>query len=149
MYPSYAYSPNSSARSTARNRSIRNAGASHADDGRLQQRYDYRLRNLVQRTGDMTLATDLRVLARRPVGGSARAPEVVVSLDVTDLRASELQQEVLELRRRVKKLTPLLRLALAMVPVSLFRSGRSSKPVGGRRPQTLPRLCWRMRASRT
>jgi hypothetical protein len=35
----------------------------------------------------------------------------VVSLDVTDLRASELQQEVLELRRRVKKITA-LRLAL-------------------------------------
>jgi hypothetical protein len=28
---------------------------------RLQQRYDHRLRNLVQRTGDVTVATDLGV----------------------------------------------------------------------------------------
>jgi hypothetical protein len=34
-------------------------------------------------------------------------------MDVTDLRASELQQGVLELRRRVKKLTALLRLAIS------------------------------------
>jgi hypothetical protein len=39
---------------------------------RLQQRYDLRLRNLVQRTGDVTVATDLGVLARRRVGGLAR-----------------------------------------------------------------------------
>jgi hypothetical protein len=49
----------------------------------------------------------------------------VVSLDVTDLRASELQQEVLELRRRVKKLTALLRLALA-----LLRSSGFTLPLG-------------------
>jgi hypothetical protein len=29
----------------------------------LQQRYDHRLRNLVQRTDDVTVATDLGVLA--------------------------------------------------------------------------------------
>jgi hypothetical protein len=28
---------------------------------RLQQRYDHRLRDLVQRTGDVTIATDLGV----------------------------------------------------------------------------------------
>ena len=39
----------------------------------------------------------------------------MVRLDVTDLKASELQQEVLALRRRVKKLTALLRLALALL----------------------------------
>jgi hypothetical protein len=38
-----------------------------------------------------------------------------VSLDVTDLRAAELQQEVLELRRRVKKLTARIRLVLALL----------------------------------
>jgi hypothetical protein len=42
-------------------------------------------------------------------------PKVVVGLDVTDLRALELQHEVLVLRRRVKKLTALLRLALALL----------------------------------
>ena len=39
---------------------------------RPQQRYDHRLRDLVQRTEDVTIATDLGVLARPPVGGSVR-----------------------------------------------------------------------------
>ena len=56
--------------------------------------------NLVQGTGDVTIATDLgpSLDAR---GWPGKAPKVVVGLDVTDLRASELEQEVLELRRRV------------------------------------------------
>ena len=80
---------------------------------RPQQRYDHRLRDLVQRTSDVTIATDLGVPRSTARGWRGKAPKVVVSLDVTDLRAAELQQEVLELRRRVKKLTALLRLALA------------------------------------
>ena len=82
---------------------------------RPQQRYDHRLRNLVQRTGDVTIATDLGVPRSTARGWLGKTPSVVVSLDVTDLRASELHQEVLELRRRVKKLTALLRLALALL----------------------------------
>jgi len=42
-------------------------------------------------------------------GWLGKAPKIVVSLDVTNLKASELEQGVLELRRRVKKLTALLR----------------------------------------
>jgi hypothetical protein len=38
-----------------------------------------------------------------------------VSVDVTDLKPPELQQEILQLRRRVKKLRALLRLALALL----------------------------------
>ena len=73
--------------------------------GRLQQRYDHRLRDLVHGTGDMTLATDLGVPRSTARGWLGKAPKVVVSLDVTDLKESELRQEVLELRRRVTKLT--------------------------------------------
>ena len=79
-----------------------------------QQCYDHRLRDLVQRTRDVTIATDLGVPRSTARGWIGKAPKVVVSLDVTDLSASELQQEVLELRRRVKKVTALLRLALAL-----------------------------------
>jgi uncharacterized protein YceH (UPF0502 family) len=75
---------------------------------RLQQRYDHRLRALVHRTRDVATATNLGVPRSTARGWIGRAPKVVVSLDVTDLRASQLQQEVLELRRRVKKLTALL-----------------------------------------
>ena len=56
--------------------------------------------------------------------------EVVVSLDVTDLRAPELQQEILRLRRRVKKLTALLRLALALLRSSGFMLTHERLPDG-------------------
>jgi hypothetical protein len=69
---------------------------------RPQQRYDHRLRDLVQGTGDLTIAMDLGVPRSTVRGWLGKAPTVVVSLDVTDLTASELHQEILELRRRVK-----------------------------------------------
>jgi hypothetical protein len=132
--------------------------------GRLQQRYDHRLRDLVQGTGDVTIATDLGVPRSTARGWLGKAPKVVVSLDVTDRRASELQQEVVELRRRVK-LTALLRLALAVLrssgftltherlptdapssgscepwimPESVFRCGRSCGSCDGRRIGSMP-----------
>src|SRR5262249_15712747 len=98
---------------------------------RLQQRYDHRLRDLVQHTRDVTIATDLGVPHSTARGWLEKAPKVVVTLDVTDLRASELQQEVLELRRRVKKLTALLRLALALVRRSGFTARDEGLPEGG------------------
>jgi putative transposase len=98
--------------------------------GRPQHRYDHRLRSLVQRTGDVTIATDLGVPRSTARGWLGKAPKVVVSLDVTDLSASALQQEVLELRRRVKKLTALLRLALALLRSSGFTLTHERLPDG-------------------
>jgi hypothetical protein len=102
--------------------------------GRLQQRYDHRLRDLVRGTGDVTIATDLGVPRSTARGWLGKAPKVVVSLDVTDLKASELQQEVLELRRRVKKLTALLRLALALLRSSGFTLTHERLPTDAPRP---------------
>jgi putative transposase len=70
---------------------------------RSQQRYDHRLRNLVQRTGDVTVATDLGVPRSTARGWLGETPRVVVCLDVTEVTESELRQEVLKLRRRVRK----------------------------------------------
>src|SRR5437762_257537 len=53
-----------------------------------------------------------------------------MSLQLTNLRASELQQEVLELRRRLKKLTALLRLALALLRSSGFTLTHERLPDG-------------------
>jgi transposase InsO family protein len=97
---------------------------------RPQQRYDHRLRNIVQRTEDLTIATDLGVPRSTARGWLGKTPKIVVSLDVTDLRASELHQEVLELRRRVKKLTALLRLALALLQSSGFTLTHARLPDG-------------------
>jgi hypothetical protein len=87
----------------------------HDHHGPPSARYDHRLRDLVPRTRDVTIATDLGVPRSTARGWIGKAPNVVVSPGVTDLRASELQQEVLKLRRHVRKLTALLRLALAVL----------------------------------
>jgi putative transposase len=85
---------------------------------RSQQRYDHRLRNLVQCTGDVTVATDLGVPRSTALGWLGAAPAVVVCLDAAELKVPELRQEVLKLRRRVQKLTALLHLALALLRTS-------------------------------
>src|SRR5262245_13261640 len=65
---------------------------------RWQQRYDHRLRELVRDTGNVTIATDLGVPRSTARGWLRKAPAVVVSLDVTKLKTSELQQEIVALR---------------------------------------------------
>jgi hypothetical protein len=97
---------------------------------RLQQRYDHRLRHLVRRTGDVTLATNLGVPRSTARGWLGAAPTGVISLDVADLTEPELRQEVLKLRRRVQKLTALLRLALALLHTSGFRLAEERLPDG-------------------
>ena len=97
---------------------------------RPQQRDDHRLRDLVQRTGDLTIATDLGVPRSTARGWLGAAPTVVVSLEGADLTEPELRQEILTLRRRVKKLAPLLRLALALLHTSGFRLSGARLPDG-------------------
>jgi len=97
---------------------------------RTQQRYDHRLRNLVQRTGDVTVATTLGVARSTARGWLGVASTVVVGLDVADLTEPELRQEVLKLRRRVRKLTALLRLVLALLHTSGFRLNATRLPDG-------------------
>jgi transposase InsO family protein len=97
---------------------------------RPQRRYDHRLRDLVQRTGDLTIATDLGVPRSTARGWLDAAPTVVVGLDCADLREWELRQEILKLRRRVEKLAALLRLALALVHISGFRLSEARLPEG-------------------
>src|SRR6516165_8131318 len=97
---------------------------------RPQKRYDHRLRELVQRTGDLTIATDLGVPRSTARAWLGTAPTVTVSLDVANLTELELRQEILTLRRRVQKLTALLRLALALLRVSGFTLAGERLPDG-------------------
>jgi transposase InsO family protein len=97
---------------------------------RSQQRYDHRLRNLVRRTGDVTVATDLGVPRSTARGWLGETATVVVCLDVTELTEPELRQEVVKLRRRVRKLMALLRLVLALLQASGFRLGVARLPDG-------------------
>jgi putative transposase len=95
-----------------------------------QRRYDHRLRNLVQRTGDVTVATDLGVPRSTARGWLGSMPTVVIGLDVVDLTEPELRQEILKLRRRVQKLTALLHLALALLRASGFSLTGERLPEG-------------------
>jgi transposase InsO family protein len=97
---------------------------------RPQRRYDHRLRELVQRTGDVTIATNLGVPRSTARGWLGAAPRVVVSLEVADLTAAELRQEMLRLRQCVEKLAALLRLALALLAISEFRLSGERLPDG-------------------
>jgi hypothetical protein len=76
------------------------------------------------------MAKDLGIPRSTARGWLANAPNIVVSLDVTNLNASALEQEVLVLRRRVKKLRALLRLALALLRSSGFTLAHQRLPEG-------------------
>src|SRR5262249_9241861 len=95
---------------------------------RPQQRYDHRLCDLVHNTGDVTIATNLGVPRSTAPGWLRKAPRVPGRMEVHNLE--ELQQEILELRRRVKKLTALLRLALALLRSSGFSLAHGRLPDG-------------------
>jgi hypothetical protein len=69
---------------------------------RPQQRYDHRLRDLVQRTGDVAFANAVGVPRSTARGWLRAAPTAVVSLDVADPTEPELRQ-----RSRDQKSQPL------------------------------------------
>src|SRR5262245_29974786 len=98
--------------------------------GRRQQRYDHRFRDLVQRAGDVTIATNLGVPRSTARGWLRNTPKAVVSPDVTNRNTSDLEQEILLLRRRVKKLTALLHLAVALLRSSRFALAHERLPDG-------------------
>lgn len=81
---------------------------------RPQRRYDHRLRDLVRRTGDVTVATDLGVPRSTARGWLTEPATVIVSLDGANLTELQLRQEIVRLRRDLQKLTALLRLMLAV-----------------------------------
>ena len=97
---------------------------------RPQQRYDHRLRELVHRTGDPTIATDLGVPQSTARGWLRTAPTVVIGLDVANQTEHELRREVLKLQRRVEKFAALLRLALVLLSVSKFTLAGERLPDG-------------------
>src|SRR6516162_4974540 len=97
---------------------------------RPQKRYDHRLRELVRRTGDLTIATELGVPRSTARGWLCTTPTVTISLDMANLSELELQQEVLKLRQRVQKLATLLRLALVLLRVSGFMLAGERLPDG-------------------
>ena len=73
---------------------------------RLQQIYDHRLVQLVQQTGDATIATRLGVPRSTVSGWLARAPRAVT----TDAALAELRARIARLDKRNELLRAVLRI---------------------------------------
>ena len=104
---------------------------------RTQRRYDHRLRELVQKTGDLDLAIRHGVPRSTARGWRTKTATEVVSLDVLDLDTVRLQHEVLLLRRRVARLVSLLRLVVVVLKVSGVSFARVRLPEGTTKLQLL------------
>lgn len=92
---------------------------------RRQRIYDHRLRELVRRTGDVRFATDLGVPRSTAMGWVGGQVQPVVSLEVLDMAAVDLQLEVVKLRRRVRTLSTVVRLLMTLLRGSGFQLERS------------------------
>ena len=83
--------------------------------------YDHRMRDLVCEERDPRLFHHLGVPLSTAVSWIRRGPRPVVSAAVLSLDHAELQAEVLALRRRIRFLLAIIRLAFVLVRLSGFR----------------------------
>ena len=82
---------------------------------RHQRIYDHRLRDLVRRTGDVTLATRIGVPRSTAAGWLRGSSQAAITLDVLSMDGQDLRAEILRLRRRVDKLRALARILVATI----------------------------------
>lgn len=80
--------------------------------------YDHRLRELVRKTGDLSIATDLGVPRSTAAGWLRSDHRNVVTVDVLDMRELDVQAEVLRLRRRLRVVGTIVGLFVILVRVS-------------------------------
>jgi putative transposase len=88
---------------------------------RIQRRYDHRLQAMVKSAGSIEIALE-HGIPRSTARGWLRGHDSpsVVSIDVVDQDTASLQLEALALRRKVKRLTALLRLMFVVFKFSQF-----------------------------
>ena len=104
---------------------------------RTQQRYDHRLRQLVQSTGNVDLARQYGVPASTARGWLQKSAVDVVTLDVLNQETVQLQNEVLQLRKRLTRLITLLRLIVTALKISEFSMDRMRIPEGKKKQRLL------------
>ena len=110
-----------------------------------QRRYDHRLKCFVQKTGNIAIATECGIPASTARGWLTQSRTEVVSLELFDLNTTQLQQEVIKLRRQIAKLTSVLRLVIVVLQVSGF-SLRRWRVSDGRDKKRLLRVIQRTRS---
>jgi hypothetical protein len=101
-----------------------------SQERRQQRTNDHRLRELVRETGDLTVATKLGVPQSTAAGWLLGTTQDVITLDVLDLKETQLQAEVLKLRRRIRVVGAVVSLLLAVLRVSEFRLEAKPLPPG-------------------
>ena len=85
------------------------------------QSYDHRLRDLVRKTGDLTVATAVGVPRSTAFGWLRGDGHNVITLDVVRPEEDELRAEIVKLRRRIRILGAVVGLLLAFLLVSGFK----------------------------
>ncbi len=85
---------------------------------RTQRRYDHRLRELGQTSGDVELATRHGVPRSTARGWLTKRTTEVVSLDVLERDTVRLQLDVILLRRQIARLVSVFRLVVVVLKVS-------------------------------
>ena len=125
---------------------------------RRQRRYDHRLRDLVQCTDDLSIATELGVPRSTARGWLAGAPRVVVCVEVADLTEPKLRHEILnDGSRSSRRFSPVGPGPVTLPPGAMKNLGRLARstiadilkqhcvPPSGNRPtswQTFLRAHW-------
>ena len=92
---------------------------------RIQRKYDHRLQAMVKSAGSIKIALEHGIPRSTARGwlGRLDSPSVI-STDVVHQDATALQLEVLALRRKVKRMTALLRLMFVVFKISQFSFAR-------------------------
>jgi hypothetical protein len=95
----------------------------------MQRRYDHRLQAMVKSAGSIEIALQ-QGIPRSTARGWLKRHDLpsVVSTDVIDQDTASLQLEVLALRRKVKRLTALLRLMFVVFKLSKFSLAKTRVP---------------------
>ena len=104
---------------------------------RTQNRYDHRLCDLVQSTGSIEHALRRGVPRSTARGWLSATRAEVVTLDVVERDVLALQNELLQMRRRVERLATLLRLIVVLLKVSGFSLARNRIPEGTKKQSLL------------
>jgi hypothetical protein len=92
--------------------------------------YDHLMRDLVCEERDPCLFRHLGVPRSTAVSWIRRGPRIVVSADVLAMDGAELRTEILALRRRIRFLLAIVRLAFLLVRLSGFRLDSQRVPDG-------------------
>jgi len=112
---------------------------------RTHKRYDHRLRELVRTTQDVSFALQYGGPRSTARGWLTASTVEVVTADALNMDAAQLQQEVLRLRTRIRKLIALLRVLLVVLNISRFSLAQSRLP-NGKDKRSLLRAIERARA---